>query len=41
MGCSIADTRACCKKSGTNTKVAIGAGVGIRASSSKDAFRLS
>jgi hypothetical protein len=41
MGRSIADTRAYCKKNSTSTRVAIGAGVGIRASSGKDAFRLS
>jgi hypothetical protein len=40
MGCSVANAGACYEKGGTNTKVAIGAGVGIKASSSKDAFRL-
>jgi hypothetical protein len=39
MGCSVADTRAYYKKSSTNIRVAIGAKVGIRANSSKDAFR--
>ena len=40
MGCSVADAGAYCKKGGTNTRVAIGAGVGIKASSSKDTFKL-
>jgi hypothetical protein len=41
MGHSIADARAYCEKSGTSIRVAISTKVGIRASSSKDAFRLS
>jgi hypothetical protein len=40
MGCSIVNTRAYYKKGGINTKVAIGARVGIRVSSNKDIFRL-
>ena len=40
MGRSIADTRAYCKKSGTSIRVAIGTKAGIKASSSKDIFRL-
>jgi hypothetical protein len=39
MGHSIADTRTCCKKGGTSTKVAIGTRAGIGASSSKDVFK--
>jgi hypothetical protein len=41
MGCSVADTRAYRKKGGTSTRVAISTKAGIKASSSKDAFRLS
>jgi hypothetical protein len=41
MGCSIADTKAYYKKGGTNTRVAISTRAGIKANSSKDAFRLS
>jgi hypothetical protein len=41
MGCSVADTRAYCEKGGTNTRVAIGAKAGIKASFNKDVFRLS
>jgi hypothetical protein len=41
MGYSIANAKACCEKGGTNTKIAIGTRVGIKASSSKDTFRLS
>ena len=40
MGRSVASTKACRKKGGTSTKVAISAGVSIRASSSKDIFGL-
>jgi hypothetical protein len=41
MGCSVADIKAYYKKGGTSTKVAISIKVGIGASFSKDAFRLS
>jgi hypothetical protein len=41
MGRSVADAKTYYKKSGTNTRVTIGTKVGIKASSSKDAFRLS
>ena len=41
MECSVASTKACREKGGTNTRVNIGAEVGIRASSSKDIFGLS
>jgi hypothetical protein len=41
MGCSIADTKAYCKKGGINTKVAIGAKADIGANSNKNIFRLS
>ena len=40
MECRVASTKACCEKGSTNTRVGIGARVGIRASSSKDIFRL-
>jgi hypothetical protein len=40
MGRSVADAKAYYKKDGTSIRVAIGAKVGIRASSGKDAFRL-
>ena len=40
IGHSIASARAYCKKSGTSTRVAISAGVAIRASFSKDIFKL-
>ena len=40
MECSVASTRACREKGGTNTRVNIGTKVGIEASSSKDIFRL-
>ena len=41
MECSVVGARACREKGGTNTKVGIGAGAGIKASSSKDVFGLS
>jgi hypothetical protein len=41
MGHSVANARACHKKSSTSTRVAISAKTGIGASSNKDAFRLS
>jgi hypothetical protein len=41
MGRSVADTRACHKKGSTSIRVAIGAKIGIRASSNKDIFGLS
>jgi hypothetical protein len=41
MGCSIADAKTYYKKGSASIKVAIGAKVGIKASSSKDVFRLS
>jgi hypothetical protein len=41
MGYSIANAGACYKKGGTNIRVAISTKVGIKASSSKDIFRLS
>jgi hypothetical protein len=41
MGHSIANAKAYCKKDSTSTRVAIGVKVGIRASSNKNAFRLS
>ena len=40
MECSIANTKAYYKKGGTNTRVGISTKIGIRASSSKDIFRL-
>ena len=40
IGCSVASTKACCKKGGTSIRVAIGAKADIRASFSKDIFRL-
>jgi hypothetical protein len=39
--CSIASTRACREKGGINTRVGIGAKIDIKASFSKDIFRLS
>jgi hypothetical protein len=41
MGYSVANARAYYKKNSTNTRVAIGAKIGIGVSSNKDAFRLS
>ena len=41
MECSVASTKACREKGGTNTRVGIGAKVNIGASFSKDIFKLS
>ena len=41
MGHNVASTETYCKKSGTSTRVAIGTRAGIKASSSKDIFKLS